>query len=78
MLNGCGQINKTFSSYRSHIYRKHRDLLSLVSKGEAGDNEINNSEENIDDEFEEDFSSTDIVDVIPTAESLEQKIYFKT
>lgn len=26
-LNGCGQVNKCFSSYRSHLYRKHRDLL---------------------------------------------------
>lgn len=32
-LNGCAQVNKCFSSYRSHVYRKHRDLLASNENG---------------------------------------------
>lgn len=31
-LNGCAQVNKCFSSYRSHAYRKHRDLLIVCNE----------------------------------------------
>lgn len=65
-LNSCGNINKTFSSYRSHIYRKHRDLLSLVNEeGEACHNEHSNLEENIEDfqSFEEELPSTDVENI---------------
>lgn len=63
-LNGCG---KTFSSYRSHIYRKHRDLLSLVSEEEEAcdDDEHCNSEEHTEDfhDLEEELPNTNVEDI---------------
>lgn len=58
-------MQQTNISYRSHIYRKHRDLLSLVSEeGQACDNKHSNLEENIEDfhSFEGEYS-TDVMDI---------------
>jgi len=60
------QDQKTFSSYRSHIYRKHRDLLSLVSvEEEACDDDLHcNSKEHTEDlhGLQEDLPNTNVED----------------